>query len=114
MSVRYKKQPNDEQIECFEAKEVLDTFQEFVNNFKTEHDEKLHLQKKVMLLEESNKIYKEKIQQQKQQPIIVGGGSKQLEDFANKIAEIKMRQCNITEHDLIDHRNKILKELENN
>lgn len=114
MATRYKKRSSDEQIECFEAKEVLDTFQDFVNNFKSEHEEKLQLQEKVIYLEETNKIYKEKIQQQKQQPVIVGGGNKKLEDFVNKIAEIKMKRCNITETDLIEHRNKILKEIENN
>ena len=115
MTSRYKRQSNDEQIECFEAQEVLNTFQDFVSNFKTEHDEKLQLQEKVVYLEETNKIYKEKIQQQQtQRPIIVGGGNKQLEDFINQIAEIKMKRCNITENDLIEHRNKILKELENN
>ena len=46
-------------------------------------------------------------------PIIVGGGDKQLNDFMNQIAEIKMKRCNITENDLIEHRKKILKDLEN-
>ena len=63
MTSRYKRQSNDEQIECFEAEEVLNTFQDFVSNFKTEHDEKLQLQEKVVYLEETNKIYKEQIQQ---------------------------------------------------
>ena len=115
MSVRYKKPTNEEQIECFEAHEVISKFKEVINNFKAEHDEKLESQEKLTFLEETNKIYKERIQQnqQKQQPIIVGGGDKQLNDFMNQIAEIKMKRCNITENDLIEHRKKILKDLEN-
>jgi len=118
MTTRYKQQCNINsnteraQLEVFEAEPVINTIKNFVNNFESEHNERLKLEEENTYLKESNKIYREKIQEQR--PVIIGGADNngKLESFVKRIAEIKMRKNNITEQDLINYRNKVLKELE--
>ena len=107
MANRYKhsSNTNNERTEVFEATEVLQTFRNFIKDFESERNEKIKLEEELIYLKESNAIYKEKLNSQNN--VVVGGGKKkQLDEFINQVANIKMRRCNISEADLINHRNK--------
>ena len=49
MTGRYNKsvEYNGDKIEVFEAEEVIDTFKDFVNTYKLEHEQKLELEKEL-------------------------------------------------------------------
>ena len=65
MTTRYKQQCNINsnteraQLEVFEAEPVINTIKIFVNNFESEHNERLKLEEVNTYLKESNKIYRE-------------------------------------------------------